>query len=101
MTTVKLPGVDTNDSQMVIHTSISNTDISLARLFQKHLSYPTREHDLVGHRKYSKRFSKRKWTEREYHFQDIKYVQQTSVKNHVLQRSSNRCHFVVHMQNPI
>ena len=30
MKTVQLPGESTNDSQIVIHTSMSNTDISLA-----------------------------------------------------------------------
>ena len=31
MTTVQLPGTDTNNSNMVMHTAISNTDISIAR----------------------------------------------------------------------
>ena len=34
MTIVKLPGTETNNSHMVMHTIIINTDISLARIFQ-------------------------------------------------------------------
>ena len=41
MTTVKLPGAESSDSQMAIHTSTSNIDISLSREFQKHISDPT------------------------------------------------------------
>ena len=39
------------DSQMVMNTSTTNTDISLAREFQKHLSEPTRSHGLLDHGK--------------------------------------------------
>ena len=42
--TVKLPGAAAYESHMSMHTSTSNTDISLARAFQKHLSEPTRAH---------------------------------------------------------
>ena len=34
MTTVKLPGAATNNSQMIIHTAIGNTDISIERVFK-------------------------------------------------------------------
>ena len=54
MTTVKLPGAATNYSHMVIHTTMSNIDTSLAKVFQKHLSDLTRAHGLIDHRKYSK-----------------------------------------------
>ena len=57
---LKLPGVATNNSQVVMHTSMSNTDISIARLFQKYLSHPTRAHDLIDDGKDRKRASKRK-----------------------------------------
>ena len=80
MTTVQLPGTATNKSQMVIHTSMNNTYISLAREFQKNISDPTRTHGLIDHRKYREKFSNHKWTEREYHVQDRKDVQQKSVK---------------------
>ena len=68
-TTVQLPGAETYESQMVIHTSTSRTDTSLARELQKHLSNPTRSHDLLDHGKDRKRASKRKWNDREYHVQ--------------------------------
>ena len=44
MKNMKLPIVASYDSYMAIHTSIANTDISLASWFQKHLSYPKRAH---------------------------------------------------------
>ena len=40
MTTVKRPGAESYESHMAMHTSAANTDISLARKFQKHLSDP-------------------------------------------------------------
>ena len=56
-----------------------HTDISLAREFQKNISEPTQAHGLLDHGKDRKRANKEKWTERKYHFQDIKYVSHTSV----------------------
>ena len=41
MTTLQLSGAAAYDLHMAIHTSTANTDISLAREFQKHLSDPT------------------------------------------------------------
>ena len=35
MTTVQFPGAATSNSQITMHTSISNTDISIAGVFQK------------------------------------------------------------------
>ena len=66
MTTVQLPGADTNDSHMVIHTKMSKTDIGLATVFQKNPSDPTRSHGLIDHVINRKRASKRKWLEHEY-----------------------------------
>ena len=80
ITTVQSTSAATNDSQMVMYTSISNKYISIAREFQKHLSNPTRAHGLIDHGKYSKLDGKRKWMEREYHVQDRKDVQQKLVK---------------------
>ena len=79
-TTVQLHYADTNKSHMVIHDAMINKDISLERVFQKHLSDPTHAHGLIDHVKDRKRASKRKWTEREYHVQENKYVQYKSVK---------------------
>ena len=80
MTTLQLPGAAAYDSYMSMHTSTENTDTSLAREFQKHLSDPTRAHSLLDHGKDRKISSKRKWNEHEYHFQDRKYLSHTSVK---------------------
>ena len=63
MTTVHLPGTVPNDSHMVMHTAIINADISLARVFQKHLSDPKRAHVFIDHGKYRKQYSACKWTE--------------------------------------
>ena len=49
MANVQLPGAVTKDSQMVMHTEMSNTDISLEGVFQKHLSDPTYAHGLIYH----------------------------------------------------
>ena len=62
MTTVRLPGASTNDSHMVLHTVMSNIYISISRVFQKHLSYPTRAHGLIDHVKCRKQNSTHKWT---------------------------------------
>ena len=58
MTTVKIPGAVTNDSQMVMLTSRSNTDISLSREIQKHISDPTHANQFIDHEKDRKRYSK-------------------------------------------
>ena len=49
---------------------MSNTDISLARVFQKRLSDPTRTYGFIDNGKDRKRASKREWMEREYHVQE-------------------------------
>ena len=51
MTTVHLPGVEDYDSQIEIHNSTANKDISLARELKKHISDPTRAHVLLDHNK--------------------------------------------------
>ena len=54
ITTVQLHVEETTNSQLVMHTSMSNTDISLAREFKKHISYSTRAHDYIDHVNYRK-----------------------------------------------
>ena len=61
-TTVQMPGASSYDSQMEIHTSTKNTDINLAREFQKHISDPTRAHGLLDNGKDRKNASKGKCT---------------------------------------
>ena len=75
-----LPDAKAYESHTVMHTSTANTDISLEREFQKHLSDPTRANGLLGHGKYRTCASKRKWNYRDYHVQESKDVPHTSVK---------------------
>ena len=70
--TMQLPGEEAYELQMAMHTSTENTDISLAREFQKHLSDPTQVHGLLDHGKDRKRSSKRKWANCEYIYKEIK-----------------------------
>ena len=49
ITTSQLPSASNNKSYMVMHTAISNTDISLERVFQEHLSYPTCALGFIDH----------------------------------------------------
>ena len=44
------------------------------------MSKEHRKHGVIGQEKYSKRASKRKWAEREYHIQDIADVAHKYVK---------------------
>ena len=78
--TVHLPGEADYYSQMLMHNSSENTDISLARKFKEYISDPTRAHGLLDQGKYRRLDSKFKWTDREYHVQHRKYLPQTSVK---------------------
>ena len=55
MTTMKLTGAATNALNMVMHTTISNTDISLAMVLKNYISDPTRTHKLIYHRKKQKK----------------------------------------------
>ena len=58
-----------------MHTSMSNTCISIESSFKKHLSDTACAHGLIDNGKYKEQYNKHKWTDREYHVQDIKYVQ--------------------------
>ena len=73
-TTVKLPGAASHDSNMEINTSTANKDISLTKEFKDHFPDPTQAHGLLDHGKDRKCAGKCKWTERDYHVQDSKYV---------------------------
>ena len=65
---------------MEMHDSATNTYISLAREFQKHISDPIWAHGLLDNSKDRSCASTWNCTEREYHVQDRKYVPHTSVK---------------------
>ena len=60
MKTMQLTGAATNDSHMVIHNAINNTDIIIARVFQKHLLNKARAHGFIDHGKDWKQASNRK-----------------------------------------
>ena len=47
MSTVKLPGEESYDTQMVMHTGNRTYDVSLDREFQKHLSNAARKNGLI------------------------------------------------------
>ena len=59
-TTLQLPGSGTTNSQMAMYKSSSNTDISLAKEYQKHILEPRRTHGLIDHRKDREQDIKRK-----------------------------------------
>ena len=77
---MQLPGASADDSQMAMNTSTANTDITLAREFQKHFSDPTWEHGFFYNGKDRKCASKRKSNDREYHVQGSKYMSHISDK---------------------
>ena len=76
MPTVQLRGAADYDS----HTSTANTDISLEREFQKHISDPTQAHGLLDHGKDRNFSSRLKCTDHEYHVQEKNYMSRTSVE---------------------
>ena len=47
MTTVQLPNATKNNSQMVIHTSKENADISISMEFHTNISDPSRANGLI------------------------------------------------------
>ena len=47
MATVQLPGIQSFDTKMEMHTETHNSDVSLAQEFQKHLCHPSRKHGLL------------------------------------------------------
>ena len=83
-----------------MQNSTEDTNISLAREFQKHLSDPTRAHGLLDHVKDIKCDSKWKWTGSEYHYKKkAKTCNTYWLKFHVQQLSSQHCHFAFCIQN--
>ena len=70
MSSFQLPGSNKFDSQILMHYYTQKNDVSLAKQFQKYLSMEHHKLGVIDQGKYSKRSSKRKWTDREYHVQD-------------------------------
>ena len=70
MSNVQLPGSKTFDSQILMHYCTHKNDVSLSGKSQKHLSKENSKHGVIYQGKYSKRASKGKWIDREYHIQN-------------------------------
>ena len=47
MDTVKLPGSESFDTQMSVHTATQNTNVILSQGFQKHLSNGSHKHGIL------------------------------------------------------
>ena len=63
-----------------MHYYTQKSDISLAKQSQNNMSKEHRKHEVIDQRKYRKRASKIKWTDREYRVQDNADVAHTDVK---------------------
>ena len=63
-----------------MHSCTPKKDVSLAKGSQKHLSKDDSKHGSIYQRKDSKRSSKIKWTDGEYHVQDNADVAHKNVK---------------------
>ena len=80
MYNVKLPGSKYFDSHIPMHYCTQNNDVGLVEQFQKHLSMDYCKHGVIDQVIYSKRASKRKCTDRDYHVQDNSNVAHKDVK---------------------
>ena len=94
-----LPDAKAYESHTVMHTSTANTDISLEREFQKHLSDPTRAQGLLDHSKYIKHASKQKVLIMSIMSKKTRICHTFQLKCHVQKLSSQNFHFVVRIQN--
>ena len=64
---VQIPGSKTFDSQIIMHSTKPNNDVSLAKEFQKHISKEHWKHGVIDQGKYKKEPLKRESTDIEYH----------------------------------
>ena len=80
MSNFQIPVTKLFDSKIIMHYCTHKKYVSLAKEFQKHLSKEHKKHGVIDKGKYRKRASKRKWTDREYHFQDNAEVAHKDVK---------------------
>ena len=63
-----------------MHTSTHNDNVSLAQLFQKHLSNSSHKRGILDNVRHKKHSSKQKWTNREYRMQNTEDVENQYVK---------------------
>ena len=77
---VQLTGSKIFYSQILMHSCTPKNDAILAKQFQKYMSKDDIKHGVIDQVKHRKTSSKRKWTDREYHFQDNADVAHKYVK---------------------
>ena len=70
MPNVHIPGSKRFYSQIQMHTSTQNDDVSLVNCFQQRISKDHRKNCVFDQGKNKKLTSEIKWTDREYHVQD-------------------------------
>ena len=63
MSNVKLSGLETFDSQILMYSFTHRNDVSMDKQFQKHLHKEHCKHGFIDQVKYRKRSSKIKWTD--------------------------------------
>ena len=80
MSNDQLPGSNIFDSQIKIHTSNQNNDVSLAKQFQKNTTKENNKNGVIDQGKCKKISMKRKWKDRHYHVQYNADVAQKYVK---------------------
>ena len=80
MSNVQLPGSRTFDSHNIMNSCTPKNYVSLDKEFQKYMSKDDIKHGVIDQVKHRKTSSKRKWTDREYHFQDNADVAHKYVK---------------------
>ena len=82
-----------------MHSCTPKNDVSMAKESQKNMSKEHCKYGVIDQGKYRKISSKIKWTDIEYHVQDISDVAHKDVKIYiVILTNSQHCHFVVHIQ---
>ena len=70
MSNVQLLGSKTFDSKILMHFCTQNSEFSLAKELQKHLSKKHWKHGVIDQGTFIKIDSKIYWTDREYHFKN-------------------------------
>ena len=72
---------------MEFYTSTVNKYISIKREYQKNMSDSSRKNGVMDQERYRKWAIQHKWTEHEYHVQDIKHMLHRNIKYYVIQPS--------------
>ena len=96
---VQLPATSAYYSQVKMHTSTTNPDISLARGFQKHISNPTWAHGLLYHGKEENVTVNGNGLSVSIMPKTENMCHKHLLTCHLQQLSSQYCHFAVRTQN--